>query len=445
MQVLLRELGVEQLLTPDAIPLDHIFVEDDQSAHFGNAVHRARVKVTQEDVEAAAVTVISGQEPSSNDIITDMHIKYPFLWFIYDKMYADILYFGVFNEFDKHVSQTKLTDSVISDAMFKFAVTSLHKYASIKPKENFVFSPYKIYHGLYSAYMISSGEMEQRLRDILYLPNVSKFELLKIINFDKYPANRPARYKDATSYMPYHYVIQNQCIFLNKKLCKDFKTMRRLYNAGFGFKSNNNIQDTNRELNESLQLLLKSFFRKLVNLKVKTEVSSDELQVDVKELIIKEHYTSLYMLIPSSTSTNNTVKTDMSTGLSSLIERLDKPLSIVIPPTFEIEKYLDMRALLRELGVEQLLTPDAIPLDHIFVEDDQSVHFGNAVHRARVKVTQEDVKAAAVTVISGQEPCSNDIIIDVNINYPFLWLIYDKMNADILYIGVFNKVDKPVS
>ncbi|XP_029164078.1 serine protease inhibitor 88Ea-like [Nylanderia fulva] len=388
----------------------------------------------------------------------------------------------------------ELVNSVISKAIFQFALTSLHKYATIKPKEDFVFSPYNIYQGLYSAYMISSGEMEQRLRDILYLPNVSKYELLKIIIFNKYPGKRPARYKVSTFYMPYHYVIQNQCIFLNKKLRGDIETMRLLYNAGFRSKSNNNIQDTNRELNESLQPLLENFFRKLVNLKVKTEdmdiflanvfhfhgrnlivsqsssfhlnfktFSSDELQVDVKELIIKEHFTSLYILKPTSTSTNNTIKTDMSTGLSSLIERLstsegmdilqkllscaetDKSLSFDIPPIFEIEKYLDMRALLRELNVEQLLTPDAIPLDHIFVEDDQSAHFGNAVHRARVKVTQEDVKASAVTVISGQESCSNDIITDVNTNYPFLWLIYDKMNADILYIGVFNKVDKPVS
>ncbi|XP_029157884.1 serine protease inhibitor 88Ea-like [Nylanderia fulva] len=390
----------------------------------------------------------------------------------------------------------ELVNSVISEAMFMFAVTSLHKYASIKPKEDFVFSPYNIYHGLYSAYMISSGEMEQRLRDILYLPNVSKYELLKIINFDKYPAHRPVRYKNATSYMPYHYVIQNQCIFLNKKLCKDLKTLRRLYNAGFRSKRNNNIQDTNREFNESLQPLLKNFLRKLMNLKVKTEdmdiflanvfhfhgrnlivsqstssylnfktFSSDELQMDVKELIIKEHFTSLYMLIPSSTTTNNTVKTDMSTGLSSLIERLstsegmrilrkllsckneqkDKLPSVPTRLIFEIEKNLDMQVLLRELGVEQLLTPDAIPLDNTFAEDNQFVHFGNAVHRARVKVTQENVKAVAVTVISGQEPCSNDIITDVNTDYPFLWLIYDKMNADILYIGLFNEVGKPVS
>ncbi|XP_029166502.1 uncharacterized protein LOC114937250 [Nylanderia fulva] len=241
----------------------------------------------------------------------------------------------------------KKIDSVISDAMFKFAVTSLHKYATINPKEDIVFSPYSIYQGLYSTYLISS-------------------------------------------------------------------------------------------------------------------VYSTQLQVTVKELIIKEHFTSLYMLIPSSK--NKKVETDMrSINLFRLIDRLStsegmdilrnilsrakkvKPLALYTRLTFEIEKYLDMRVLLRELGIEQLLTPDAIPLDNTVAENDRSAHFGNAVHRARVKVTQEDVEAAAVTVISGQEPCSNDIITDMDIKYPFLWFIYDKMYADILYIGVFNKVDKHVS
>ncbi|XP_029164104.1 serine protease inhibitor 88Ea-like [Nylanderia fulva] len=101
-----------------------------------------------------------------------------------------------------------------------------------------------------------------------------------------------------------------------------------------------------------------------------------------------------------------------------------------------------MQVLLRELGVEQLLTPDAIFLDNTFAEDNQFVHFGNAVHRARVKVTEDNVTATAVTLISGQEPSSNDIISNMYLNYPFVWLIYDKMKADILYIGVFNKVDK---
>ncbi|XP_029164085.1 uncharacterized protein LOC114935400 [Nylanderia fulva] len=404
------------------------------------------------------------------------------------------------------MEQKNLRKKIVSEARFKFALTSLHKYATIKPKKYIVFSPYNIYHGLYSAYLISSGEMEQRLKEILYLPaDVSKNELMNIINFNN-PAKRPENYMDSTFYMPYHYVIKNQCIFLNKKLPGDIKTKEELYNIEIKSIISNNIHDTNRELNEILQSLIKDHFRKPVNLKVQTEdmdiflasihnfkgrnqivsqstsgstdapslstpsylkiktFSSDELQVDVKELIIKEHFTSLYMLIPFSSSTNKKVKTNTSsTNLSSLIKKLStsegmdilrellsrvrtlEPLSFATRSTFEIENNLNMRPLLRKLGVERLLTPEAIPLDNTFVKIDQSAHFGNAVHRARVKVTQKDVKAAAVTVISGQKLCSNDIITDMDFKNPFLWFIYDKMNADILYIGVFNEVHMSVS
>ncbi|XP_029164091.1 serine protease inhibitor 88Ea-like [Nylanderia fulva] len=405
--------------------------------------------------------------------------------------------------------------SVISDAIFKFALTSLHKYATIKPKEDFVFSPYSIYQELFSVYLISSGDIEQRLKNILYLPNVPKYEMIKNIKFNKYaarhhkyPTNRPAEYEDTASCVP-HYAIQNKCTFINTILRDDIEIIKKLYNLGFLSKKSNDIQDINRKITKVLEILTKDNILKPLKLKVKTEdldiilmnvhnfhgrnqlilkpirswsvdqlisiipmssflkfktFSSDELQVDVKELIIKKDFTSLYMLTPfSSITLNEKVETDTSsTSLSSLIERLstiegmhvlrkllsckneekDKLPFVSTQLIFEIEKNLDMQVLLRELGVEQLLTPDAIPLDNTFAEDNQFVHFGNAVHRARVKVTEDNVTATAVTLISGQEPSSNDIISNMYLNYPFVWLIYDKMNADILYIGVFNKVDK---
>ncbi|XP_029164090.1 serine protease inhibitor 88Ea-like [Nylanderia fulva] len=466
--------------------LDNTFAEDNQFVHFGNAVHRARVKVTEKNVTATAVTLISGQEPSSNDIISNMYLNYPFVWLIYDKMNADILYIGVFNEVDKC--------SVISDAMFQFALTSLHKYATIKSKEDFVFSPYSIYQELFSVYLISSGDIEQRLKNILYLPNVSKYELMKTLNFD------------AASNLPQRYAIQNKCAFLNTILRKNIEIIIKLYKCGFTSNESNNIQDINRKINKILKDLTKNYILIPLELKVRRKAmdiiltnihnfygqnlpwklifeptnsrnsvdqclstssylnfqtfSSDELQVHVKELIIKKDFTSLFMLIPFSSSTDKRVKTDTSsTNLPSLIERLstsegmrilrkllscvktDGSLSFATWPTFKIEKKLDMQVLLRELGVDQLMTPDAIPLDNTVAENDRSAHFGNAVHRARVKVTQEDVEATAVTVISGQEPSSNDIISNMYLNYPFVWLIYDKKNADIFYIGVFNEFD----
>ncbi|XP_029164094.1 uncharacterized protein LOC114935410 [Nylanderia fulva] len=411
----------------------------------------------------------------------------------------------------EHELKKTFFNFAISDAMFKFALTSLHKYATIKPKEDFVFSPYSIYQELFSVYLISSGNIEQRLKNILYLPNVPKYEMMKNIKFNKYAAryhkyttNRPAAYEDTASCVP-HYAIQNKCTFINTILRDDIEIIKKLYNLGFLSKKSNDIQDINRKITKVLEILTKNNILKPLKLKVKTEdldiilmnvhnfhgrnqiipkpirswsvdqslsiipistylkfktFSSNKLQVDVKELTIKEYFT-LYMLIPFPSSTNKRVKTDRSsTSLSSLIERLSSSegmrvlrkllssvraggsLSSSTRPTFEIEKNLDMQVLLRELGVEQLLTPDAIPLDNTFAEDNQFVHFGNAVHRARVKVTEDNVTATAVTLISGQEPSSNDIISNMYLNYPFVWLIYDEMNADILYIGVFNEVDK---
>ncbi|KMQ83602.1 antithrombin-iii-like protein [Lasius niger] len=112
-------------------------------------------------------------------------------------------------------------------------------------------------------------------------------------------------------------------------------------------------------------------------------------------------------------------------------------------PIFDLEMDMPMRALLRDLGIEELLEPDAINLDSLFVDDD-SVHLGNAVHRTHVKVTEENIVAGAVNVIyTGQEnyhvPSSDSNQISQNCDFPFVWLIYDKQRRHVLFAGAFNK------
>ncbi|KMQ87332.1 antithrombin-iii-like protein [Lasius niger] len=114
--------------------------------------------------------------------------------------------------------------------------------------------------------------------------------------------------------------------------------------------------------------------------------------------------------------------------------------TLLTRPNFELERNLPIRKLLRALGAEELLMPDAINLDSFFVENKESVHLGNAVHRTHVKVTEEDTIAGSATVIyTGQERCSSTKQVVVNNNYPFIWLIYDKLRKDILFVGAFNK------
>ncbi|XP_029164089.1 uncharacterized protein LOC114935404 [Nylanderia fulva] len=168
--------------------------------------------------------------------------------------------------------------SAISDAMFKFALTSLHKYATIKSKEDFVFSPYSIYQELFSVYLISSGDIEQRLKNILYLPNVSKYELMRIIKFDKYSSihhkyatKRPAGYENAAFNQPQLYAVDNKCIFLNTTLRKNIEIITKLYNCGFTSNESNDIHDINRMTNKILKSSTDDYNFKPLKLEVKRE------------------------------------------------------------------------------------------------------------------------------------------------------------------------------
>ncbi|KMQ85659.1 antithrombin-iii-like protein [Lasius niger] len=173
---------------------------------------------------------------------------------------------------------------------------------------------------------------------------------------------------------------------------------------------------------------------------------------------------SLFMLIPSSMIPGAVVRRfPVVNGIiCDLIERLSTEEGICTlrnllesdtlsedvsdftkSPNFDLETYMPMRALLRDLGIEELVKPDAINLDSFFVDDD-SVHFGNAVHRTHVKVTEEDTVAGAVNVIyTGQEDyhvLSSDCNkISQNYYFPYVWLIYDKQRRNVLFAGAFNK------
>ncbi|KMQ82420.1 antithrombin-iii-like protein [Lasius niger] len=110
-------------------------------------------------------------------------------------------------------------------------------------------------------------------------------------------------------------------------------------------------------------------------------------------------------------------------------------------PIFEVEKNLPIRELLRVLGIEELLKPDAINLYCSHKDDKHSLHLGNAVHRTHVKVTQGGTMACSATVFyTGQvtSPTSQLVVPNNRPNYPFIWLIYDKVRRNVLFVGAFN-------
>ncbi|XP_029166492.1 serine protease inhibitor 88Ea-like [Nylanderia fulva] len=188
-------------------------------------------------------------------------------------------------------------------------------------------------------------------------------------------------------------------------------------------------------------------------------VVSEELGAYVLELPYKGDEVSMFVLLPPF-STARTLLQDSSSsepqdGIRQLVERLATAkggrelrqlLDDGMParevevslPRFEVERELQLNQLLHALGAGELLTPGAADLRGFVAEGEGSLHLGDAVHRARVEVTEEGTTAAAATAIftfRSSRPTEPAIF---NANHPFVYLIYDKRDQTVLFTGVFR-------
>ncbi|XP_034185945.1 serine protease inhibitor 88Ea isoform X2 [Osmia lignaria lignaria] len=192
-------------------------------------------------------------------------------------------------------------------------------------------------------------------------------------------------------------------------------------------------------------------------------VISEVLGAHVLELPYKGEQVSMFVLLPpfaTARSMDDKQKSNERDGVRQLIERISTeagsaelrdlldsgipPQQVeVILPRFEVEKELPLGTLLHAIGAGELLMPNMANLRG-FVEDGETpLSLGDAVHRARIEVTEEGTTAAAATALytfrSGRplQPAVFDA------NHPFVYLIYDKPMRTILFSGVFRTPNAP--
>lgn len=107
-------------------------------------------------------------------------------------------------------------------------------------------------------------------------------------------------------------------------------------------------------------------------------------------------------------------------------------------PRFEVERELPVGRLLDTLGAGELLAPDRADLRGFVADGESGLHLGDAVHRARIEVTEEGTTAAAATAVftfRSSRPTEPAVF---NANHPFVYLIYDKSSRTILFTGIYR-------
>lgn len=108
-------------------------------------------------------------------------------------------------------------------------------------------------------------------------------------------------------------------------------------------------------------------------------------------------------------------------------------------PKFDVNSNLDLLDTLKNLGVTDLLDPDAADLSNL---TDIPAYLSDAFQLARVKVDEEGVEAAAVTILMMDEaaamPPEDPEVCVMDLDRPFLFVVRSQDLP--LFVGIVNQV-----
>ena len=108
-------------------------------------------------------------------------------------------------------------------------------------------------------------------------------------------------------------------------------------------------------------------------------------------------------------------------------------------PKFDLESQLDLKELLKSMGITDLLDREKADLSAL---TDLEAWISGASQLARVKVDEEGVEAAAVTILeaaTSAAPSENPDLCVMDLNRPFLFVI--RLRNIPLFVGVVNQVE----
>lgn len=195
-------------------------------------------------------------------------------------------------------------------------------------------------------------------------------------------------------------------------------------------------------------------------------VVSEELGAHILELPYKGQRISMFILLPPFAAArvlkNEANLNQGDGGIRNVLRRIStedgaNELKMLLDdgmasrevevslPRFQLERELPLVPLLRSLGAGDLVTPGAADLGDFLADGEKPLHLGDAVHRAKIEVTEEGTTAAAATALFSFRSSRPSEPAVFNANHPFIYFIYDKPTQSILFCGIYRTPGAPGS
>jgi len=168
---------------------------------------------------------------------------------------------------------------------------------------------------------------------------------------------------------------------------------------------------------------------------------------EVVQLPYKDETVAFYIVMPRGMSINVVAKkaVEHKTLIKTILDlkSMRKVNVQLTMPKFQVEKSVDLKAVLQHLGVTDIFQRGKANFGKITADD---IFVSKALHKARIEVNEYGTEAAAATAVSlstfrtgSTKPKA--IIIDK----PFMFFIKDEKHDVILFQGAFMKPDEKYS
>uniref|UniRef100_F6XR98 Antithrombin-III n=1 Tax=Monodelphis domestica TaxID=13616 RepID=F6XR98_MONDO len=161
-------------------------------------------------------------------------------------------------------------------------------------------------------------------------------------------------------------------------------------------------------------------------------------QVEVLELPYKGDDITMVLILPKPEKPLEKVERDLTPEvLREWLESLEETLLAVHVPRFRIEDNFSVKENLKQMGLDDLFSPEKANLPGIITENQETgnLFVSDAFHKAFLEVNEEGSEAAASTavVISGRSLNFNRVTFKAN--RPFLVLIREVALNTIIFMG----------
>ncbi len=163
-------------------------------------------------------------------------------------------------------------------------------------------------------------------------------------------------------------------------------------------------------------------------------VKDEALDAEILELPYIGDELSMYIILPTEKTGLDKLKSTLTLeNLNQAISGMHTTSIDIFMPKFKVEHKYSLVSPFQELGLKKIFSTGA---DLSGINGQKNLFVSEVVHKAVIEVNEEGTEAAAATGI--QIPPGYPL--ELRVDHPFIFLIKDKRDGMISFIGVINSI-----